>query len=169
MELVLVAALAEKNRVIGRGKDLPWHLPEDLKHFKRLTLDRPLVMGRTTFESIVHQFGGPLPRRQHLVLTRHGPLADFPDIPTFASIPDALNAVTDEPVVCIGGGANVYAQMLDRADRLELTLVEGDYDGDAFFPEYEHLIGPVFEQTAEEQHDGFRFVTYVRNAGRSRE
>jgi len=72
-EIVLIAAVAEANRVIGDGKELPWHLPEDLARFKRLTRGHPLLMGRRTFQSIVHQFGGPLPERRHLVLTREGP------------------------------------------------------------------------------------------------
>src|SRR5690625_5333338 len=79
-EIVMIAAVAEKNRVIGREKDLPWHIPEDLAHFKRLTTGYPLVMGRRTFESIVHQFGGPLPNRRMIVLTSQPQLEDYPEI-----------------------------------------------------------------------------------------
>jgi len=162
--LILIAALAEDSRVIGRDKDLPWHLPEDLKRFKRLTSGHPLLMGRVTFESIVHQFGGPLPDRRHLILSRSGdvPSADHPDVETYASIDAALDAVDDGATLFIGGGADVYEQFLPHADRLELTLVDGDYDGDTFFPEYEHLVGDVFEVTNVDARDGFRFVTYDR-------
>ncbi len=162
-EIVLVAAVAEKNRVIGRDKDLPWHIPEDLKHFKSLTTGHPLLMGRRTFESIVHQFGGPLPNRRMLVLTSRGELEDFPDIETFDSIEAALAAVDPSETLFIGGGGDIYDQFLEDADRLELTLIEGDYEGDTHFPPFEHLIGEVFEETASDERDGYRFVTYVRS------
>jgi dihydrofolate reductase len=161
-EIVLIAAVAESNRVIGDGMDLPWHLPEDLRRFKRLTTGHPLLMGRRTFEAIVHQFGGPLPDRRLVVLTSRGALPDFPQIEAYASIDAARAALAGEDVVFIGGGGGVYEQFLPEADRLELTLVEGDYDGDTFFPPFEHLVGDVFEVTHEDARDGFRFVTYER-------
>jgi len=164
-EVVLIAAVAETNRVIGQDKDLPWHIPEDLKRFKRLTTGHPLVMGRRTFESIVHQFGGPLPNRRLIVLTTQGPFDEYPEVETYASIDAAMDAVADADTVFIGGGESVYEQFLPRADRLELTLVEGDYEGDTYFPPFEHLVGDVFEETAEAPHDGFRFVTYERGEG----
>ena len=174
LEIVLIAALAEENRVIGDGMELPWHLPEDLKHFKRLTKGHTLLMGRRTFESIVHQFGGPLPERRHLVLTRQGGLPDYPAIDTASSIDDALARTTEEGSgaerLFVGGGGTVYEAFLteplvQHVDRLELTLVEGRYEGDTYFPEYEPLVGPVFEKTAETPREGFRFVTYERRSG----
>ena len=166
MEIVLIAAVAEENRVIGKDKDLPWHIPEDLKHFKRLTTGHPLLMGRKTFESIVHQFGGPLPDRRTVVLTSKGELPEYPEVEAYASIDAALEALEGEDTVFIGGGEAVYEQFLPRADRLELTLVEGDYDGDTYFPEYEHLVGDPFEITRDDPHDGFRFVTFERRTDR---
>lgn len=161
---MLVAAVAEKNRVIGRDKDLPWHIPEDLKHFKDLTTGHPLLMGRKTFESIIHQFGGPLPNRRMLVLTSQGPLADYPAVETFASLDDALAAVDPSETLFIGGGGEIYGQFLNDADRLELTLIEGDYEGDTQFPQFEHLIGDIFEERESIQGEGYRFVTYIRRA-----
>lgn len=161
-EIVLIAAVAEENRVIGKGKELPWHLPEDLKRFKRLTTGHALLMGRRTFESIVHQFGGPLPNRRLVVLTNQGPYEKYPDVETYPSIETALEAVADEDVVFIGGGESIYRQFLPRADRLELTLIEGQYEGDTYFPPFEHLIGDVFEPKEIDERDGFRFVTYER-------
>lgn len=161
-ELVIVAAVAEKNRVIGDGKDLPWHIPEDLKHFKRLTLGHPLVMGRRTFESLLHQFGGPLPGRENVVLTRHPDRVGHPGVHVYSSLDAALDAFADRAQISIGGGATLYAQTIPRADRLELTLVEGDYDGDTFFPPFEHLLGTAFELQHRELRDGFRFETWVR-------
>jgi dihydrofolate reductase len=162
LEIVLIAAVAEENRVIGKDKDLPWHIPEDLRHFKRLTTGHPLLMGRRTFESIVHQFGGPLPDRRTVVLTTKGELPEYPDVEAYASIDAALEALEGEDTVFIGGGEAVYEQFLPRADRLELTLVEGDYEGDTYFPEYEHLVGDTFEITRDDPRDGFRFVTFER-------
>ena len=159
---MLIAAVAEKNRVIGKGNALPWHLPEDLKRFKRLTTGHPLLMGRRTFESLVEQFGGPLPNRRNVVLTSKGRLASYPDVETHASIEEAMAALEESERIFIGGGSAVYAQFLPVADRLELTLVEGDYEGDAFFPPFKHLVGPVFEVAHEDHRDGFRFVTYER-------
>lgn len=162
-EIVIVAAVAEANRVIGDGMDLPWHIPEDLGHFKRLTLGHPLVMGRRTFESLLHQFGRPLPGRENVVLTRHPVHADHPGIHVYASLDDALDAFADREQISIGGGAMIYEQMLPRADRLELTLVEGDYTGDTFFPPYAHLLGTDFELAHREPRAGFRFETWVRS------
>src|SRR5690625_2260746 len=161
-EIVMIAAVAEKNRVIGREKDLPWHIPDDLAHFKRLTTGHPLVMGRRTFESIVHQFGGPLPNRRMIVLTSQPPPEHYPDIATFGAINVALASLADEETVFIGGGGNVYEQCLPFADRLELTLIEGDFEGDTYFPPFEHLVGSEFEVAHEDVRDGFRFMTYVR-------
>jgi len=161
-ELVLIAAVAEENRVIGQDRDLPWHIPEDLQHFKELTTGHPLLMGRRTFESVVHQFGGPLPDRRMVVLTSQGAFADYPEVETYGSIDDAMVALSDAETVFVGGGEAIYEQFLPRADRLELTLVEGHYEGDTHFPPYEHLIGDVFAVTAVDERDGFRFVTCER-------
>lgn len=161
-EIVIIAAVAEKNRVIGRDLDLPWHIAEDLKRFKRLTVGHPLIMGRRTYESLIHQFGGPLKNRRNMVLTSDGDFDGYPYTETYRSPDEAIQACAGEEVVFIGGGGSIYQHFLPETDRLELTLVEGDYEGDTYFPPYEHLIGPVFRPAEEERHDGFRFVTYVR-------
>lgn len=166
-EIVLIAAVAEKNRVIGNDLSLPWHIPEDLKHFKRHTLGHPLVMGRRTFESLVEQFNGPLPNRRNIVLTSRGAIEGFPEIETYTSPEAMLESLKDEPIIFIGGGGKIYEYFLEDADRLELTLIEGDYEGNAFFPPFEHLVGPLFEIEETRLREGFRFVTYRRrnNAG----
>lgn len=165
--LIIIAAIAESNRVIGRDRDLPWHIPEDLKRFKRLTRGHPILMGRKTFESILHQFGQPLPDRRNIVLTRRtNPWRQYEIVETYGGLDEALHALAGEPVVFIGGGAALYEQFLPLADEMELTLVEGTYDGDTFFPPYEHLIGTEYETVHEEPHDGYRFVTYRRIASR---
>ena len=168
-EVVIIAALAARDRLIGDGLDLPWHLPADLKRFKALTTGHPMIMGRRTFEALVHQMGGPLPGRPHAVLTRHperlGDALAHPSVRAFAHLDDALAAFAHAPRVFIAGGGEVYAATLERADRLELTLVEGDYSGDTYFPPYEHLIGPVYTPAAVEDHGSFRFETYQRRTG----
>ena len=180
-DIVLIAAVAEApgteaDRLIGDGMDLPWHLPADLKRFKALTLGHPLVMGRRTFESLLHQFGGPLPNRENVVLTRHPTHIDHPGIHVYSGLPEAVDAFADRERVFIGGGAGVYASVLDpespvQADQLELTLVEGTFSGDTFFPPYRHLLaehgGPFrlaesVAHPAEGDRPAFRFETFVR-------
>ncbi len=170
-EIVLIAAVAEANRVIGKGKELPWHLPADLKHFKRLTRGETLLMGRKTYESILHQFGGPLPERRMVVVTTKGALPAHPEAEVYASIEAAMEALQHLPRVFIGGGGEIYRQFLPQADRLELTLIEGDFDGDTYFPDFMPLVGPVFAETWSERHPAeagypaFRFVRYERRTG----
>ncbi|GAB5535963.1 MAG: dihydrofolate reductase [Rubricoccaceae bacterium] len=176
-EVVVIAAVAEQDRLIGDGLNLPWHIPADLKRFKALTVGHPLVMGRKTFDSLVHQFGGPLPNRENVVLTRQPDRVTHPGVQVYTSLASALAAFPSAERVFIGGGAGVYASVLNgdkdvRADRLELTIVEGAFEGDTFFPPYAHLLdenGGAFRLIAEEAHPAregspaFRFVTYVRD------
>ncbi|WP_094550380.1 dihydrofolate reductase [Rubricoccus marinus] len=177
-EVVVIAAVAEapgteSDRLIGDGLELPWHLPVDFRRFKTLTTGHPLIMGRKTFESLLHQNGGPLPNRENVVLTRHPTRVDHPGIHVYGSLPLALEAFADAERVFIGGGAGVYGSVLEDglADRLELTLVEGEFSGDTYFPPYRHLLeenGGPFELAERQKHpaaDGrpaFRFDTYVR-------
>jgi len=153
VKLAIIAAVG-RNRAIGSRGTLPWHISEDLKRFKRLTTGYAVLMGRKTWESI----GRPLPGRRNVVLSS-SPLAG---VETYASAADALRALaTTERVFVIGGG-NVYAQFLERADELYLTLVDRDVEADTFFPPYEHLLGTVFREVAREPHGEFAFVDYVR-------
>ncbi len=130
MGLTLIVAMA-RNRVIGRDGQLPWHLPADLKHFKRNTVGKPILMGRLTYESI----GRPLPKRRNLVLTRRD---DFsaPGIEVFNTMGAALESCT-EPEVMLIGGAQLYAHALDRCDRMLVTVVDAEVDGDALFPDFD--------------------------------
>ena len=161
-EIVLIAAVAEENRVIGKDGGLPWHIPEDMQRFKRLTSGHAVLMGRRTFESIVRRLGGPLPDRRTVVLTSRGELPEHPDVEACSSIQEALETLADEELIWVTGGESVYRELLPDAHRLELTLVEGEWGGDTHFPEYEHLVSEVFEVTAEEPRDGYRFVTLER-------
>jgi dihydrofolate reductase len=129
--LTLVAALA-RNRVIGRDGRLPWHLPADLAHFKRLTLDKPIVMGRRTWESLP----GLLPRRTHIVVSRD-PGYRAPGALVVGSPEAAIVAAGAVPEVMVVGGAVLYRALLPGAERMELTLVDAAVDGDAWFPEWD--------------------------------
>ena len=170
-EIVIIAALAERDRLIGSGLDLPWRIKADLKRFKELTLGHPVIMGRRTFESLLVQFGGPLKGRENVVLTRRQMHVDNANVHIYNSLEEALDAFADRPKIFVGGGASVYEEALAVADRLELTIVEGVFEGDAFFPPYEHLIGTEFERSkceaypCENGQPAFRFETFVRAAG----
>ena len=129
--LSLVAAIAD-NGVIGREQRLPWHLPADLAHFKRLTLDQTIVMGRRTWESLP----GLLPRRRHLVLSRD-PAFRADGCTVVTSLDAAIAAARDAPELMIIGGASLYAEALPRADRLHLTLVHASIEGDVRFPSWD--------------------------------
>lgn len=138
MKIALVAAMANRN-VIGLHNQMPWHMPADLAHFKQVTLGKPVIMGRKTFDSI----GRLLPGRRNIIISRqHAPVylaADW-----VHSIDEALSLVADQPEVMIIGGAELYKQMLPRADRLYLTHIEFDTEGDAYFPDY--LLDPSWRQ-----------------------
>lgn len=124
----IIAAMA-RNRVIGRDNGLPWHLPADLRHFKTLTLGKPMIMGRRTWESLP----GLLPGRRHIVVTHNADYeAEGADVAH--SLDDAIALAGDVAEVMIVGGARLYEQALSTADRVYLTLIDADIDGDTFFP-----------------------------------
>ena len=150
---------------MGNGYVLPWPpLREDLRRFKKMTLGHVLIMGRRTFKGVILQFGKPLPKRRILVLTSRGPLPDFPEIETFSSLPEALDAVQDAPRVFIGGGERPYEEALPFADRLEFTLVKGTYPGNYFFPQYSHIVEKHFVLHEREPREGLIFETYLRRS-----
>lgn len=130
MILSFVVAMAQ-NRVIGLENGLPWHLPNDLKFFKRITMGKPMVMGRKTHESI----GRPLPGRTNIIVTHSFDYSSQGCI-VVHSIEEALAAVEAAEEVTIIGGASLYEQTLPQADRIYLTLVHGLPEGDAWFPEF---------------------------------
>lgn len=156
----VIAALA-RNRVIGIENRLPWRLPEDLAHFKALTLHHPILMGRKTFESL----GRPLPGRTNIVITRN---VDYRRDGCLVadSIPAAIALCEDTDEVFFIGGAELYAQVIPLADRLYLTEVDVDAQGDAWFPDYDRS---AFREISRESHTGtkgdtlrFDFVVYER-------
>ena len=151
------------NGVIGKGNTLPWHLPEDLAHFKRTTLGCPVIMGRKTWDSLPPKFR-PLPGRLNIVLTRDADWAA-----EGAARANSIEAARDLcPTGCnawVIGGAQVYAQALPLASTVVVTEIERDFEGDAYAP----TLGPEWRETARESHVAasglpFAFVTYTRTA-----
>lgn len=160
--LTLVVAI-DAQRGIGIDNKLPWHLPEDLAHFKRVTLGQPIVMGRKTFDSI----GRPLPGRRNIVVTRNAQWR-HEGVETADSLDGALAMLGGENASIIGGG-QIFAESMDLADRMIVTEIAHTFDCDAFFPPIDPA---VWVEMARETHHSeangydYAFVTYER-AGRS--
>jgi dihydrofolate reductase len=165
MEISLIAAL-DRAHAIGRGNQLPWHLPDDLKRFKALTLGKPVLMGRKTAESL----GRALPKRHNLVLTRSGRVP-FAGMEAVGSLEDALrHAGQDGDELCVIGGGDVFALALPLAQRMHLTHVDTVVEGaDAFFPQFDagrwRAIQRGWHGIDSAHALAFEFVDYVR-AGR---
>ena len=131
MPLHLIYARS-RNNVIGVNGDLPWHLPEDLAHFKRTTLGQPVIMGRVTWESIPHKFR-PLPGRTNVVVSRQASFS-APGAQVVSSLQAAMELFSADDVVWLIGGAQLYAQAMPLAKQLVITEIDADYEGDAFAP-----------------------------------
>lgn len=129
----LIAAMAN-NRVIGKDNAMPWHLPADLAHFKAVTLGKPIIMGRKTYESI----GRPLPGRKNIVISRDSSYT-LEGCETANSLENAMELVSDVEELMIIGGGHLYSQALPLANRLYLTFIDLDIDGDTQFPKFEQL------------------------------
>lgn len=152
MKIALIVAMA-RNRVIGKNNTMPWHLPEDLRYFKRITLNKPVIMGRNTFESI----GKPLPQRSNIIISRN-PAYQAAGATVVNSLEQALlqaqhllqkqQAPQDSELMIIGG-AQIYSQALPLAERLYLTEVAAEPEGDAFFPAFDRS---NWQEVAREDH-----------------
>jgi dihydrofolate reductase len=159
MRVVLVAAVAA-NGVIGADGETPWHLPEDLAHFRRTTVGHPVVLGRRTYESVRRQLDGPLPDRTNVVLTsRPDRLPD--DVVGVASVEAALAAAaeTGADTAYVAGGGSVYEQFLPHADGMVLTELDRAVAGDTRFPTVDRT---RWREVDRDAHDAFDVVTYAR-------
>jgi dihydrofolate reductase len=162
-KIVMIAAM-DRDHVLGDEGALPWSLPDDMARFKALTLHKPIVMGRKTWDTV----GKPLPKRTNIVLTR-GPLA-LPGAIVVHDVESALAAAGDAPEVCIIGGGAIYALFMPLATHLELTHIETSVGrGDAFFPAVDpaiwEVIGRERHETDARHAVPFAYVTYARRAG----
>ena len=155
MKLSIIVA-HDPNLVIGKDGELPWHFSEDLKFFKKMTMGSPILMGRGVFEELNEK---PLPGRENVVLSRS---KTYEHVPTFSSIDEALDYLSDQEQVFIIGGGEIYRQTIDQVDELIITQVKKKYDGDTHFPEYRGEIGETWEETWREDHEEFSFVKYER-------
>ncbi|MCM1111242.1 MAG: dihydrofolate reductase [Clostridium sp.] len=132
LPVVTIVVAVTRNGAIGRGGDMLFHIPDDLRHFRRITMGHPVVMGRKTFESLP---GGALPGRRNIVITRD-PSRRFEGAETADSLFEALTLCADEPEIMIIGGGEIYREAIAVADRIELTLIDAEVDdADTFFPE----------------------------------
>ncbi len=166
MELALIAAVA-RNGVIGRGDALPWQLPEDQRHFRRVTMGAPVIMGRKTWDSLPARFR-PLPGRRNIVVTRN-PAWRAAGAEQAPSLDAALALAADAARAFVIGGGELYRAALAQAAELVLTEIERDFDGDARFPDFDRS---VFRERSREPHHAappndfdYAFVTYRRIAG----
>ena len=161
MTRIAFVVARDRNGVIGKGGTLPWRLPDDMKHVRALTIGKPLIMGRRTYESI----GKPLPDRTTIVLTRD-PAFQAEGVKVASTPEEALELAGDAPEVIVFGGAEVFARFLPMTDRIYLTEVETDAPGDTYFPA---LDPRQWRETERNEHPAdakhaypFRFVTLER-------
>ncbi|PIU23156.1 MAG: diacylglycerol kinase [Chloroflexi bacterium CG08_land_8_20_14_0_20_45_12] len=153
-EIIAIAAVA-KNNVIGKEGKIPWYIKEDFEHFKRLTIGHSCIMGMNTYESLPTK---PLPKRENIVLTFD---KDYNPSGTVVrhSFKEALDHCKGKDKVFICGGASVYKLGMEVADRLEITHIDKDYDGDTYFPKIDL---DKWEVSDKEDHDQYSFVSYSR-------
>lgn len=143
MRLSMIVAM-DDNQLIGNNNALPWHLPADLGYFKKVTTGKTVLMGRKTHESI----GRPLPNRRNVIVSRNANF-EAQGCEVVSSIDAALELAKDDDEVMVMGGASFYEQMLPSVDRLYITYIEGSYEGDAYFPEFNK---EAFKQISRESH-----------------
>ena len=159
--MITIIAAAAENNALGKDNDLVWHLPDDFKRFKRLTSGHYIIMGRKTFES----FPKLLPDRTHVIITRKDNYQPEGTI-VVNSLEEALKASKlDEQPFIIGGG-EIYKMGMDKADRIELTRVHGEFEADTFFPEIDEnewsLVNEQFHEKDEKHDHSFTYLTYER-------
>ena len=156
--IILGPVAVADNLVIGKGNDLPWNLPEDLKHFKEITSGKTVLMGRKTYESIFARLGKPLPNRKNVIITRQENYKVPEGVLVFPDLESAFQKLSAEDIYIIGG-AEIFKQALPFCNLAYITHVHGNYQGDAFFPEVDWS---KWEKVSEEKHERFSFVTYKK-------
>lgn len=152
-----IAAIGKENRVIGNEGQIPWHISEDFKHFKETTLGHPIIMGRKTFET----FKSLLPGRTHIVMTRDLNYEAPEEVLIVDSIESAIKigkSIKGGDEIFIIGGGEIYKLAMPFVDRLYLTLVEGNFEGDAFFPDYSEFKKEISSRDSEEGSFKYKFV-----------
>ena len=153
-EIIIIVAVA-KNNVIGKDNKIPWHISDDFKHFKELTLNHPIIMGKNTYLSLPKR---PLPERENIILTFQDDPFNEQGITIKHSLKDALEYTENKDVYIIGG-ASVYKQAIELATKLEITSIDKEYDGDTFFPE---INLDIWKLIKEDKREGYSFQTYIK-------
>ena len=159
--IISIIAAMDNNRLIGNNNQLPWHLPADFAHFKSVTMGKPIIMGRKTYESI----GRPLPGRTNIVLSRN-PDTSYEGVECVSSFEDAIALVPDAEEVVVIGGSAIYEMLLPKVNRLYITYVDGVFEGDAWFPDFDQSQWLEKEEVVRESDEknlyDCRFVTLTR-------
>lgn len=160
MNISIIVAMS-KNRVIGKDNNMPWHLSDDLKNFKKITMDKTIIMGRLTYNSI----GKPLPRRNNIVLSRS--LEDS-KVTIFGSLDKALNESHNEEEVFIIGGADLYSQTMNIATKLYLTTIRDEISGDKYFPDFDISKWNIIDSNSYKKNDfnshDFKSEVFIKNS-----
>tara|TARA_B100000768_G_C11248679_1_gene362999 strand:- start:233 stop:715 length:483 start_codon:yes stop_codon:yes gene_type:complete len=160
MNISIIVAMS-KNRVIGKDNNMPWHLSDDLKNFKKITMDKTIIMGRLTYNSI----GKPLPRRNNIVLSRS--LEDS-KVTIFGSLDKALNESRNEEEVFIIGGADLYSQTMNIATKLYLTTIRDEISGDKYFPDFDISKWNIIDSNSYKKNDfnshDFKSEVFIKNS-----
>jgi len=158
----MIAAIGARNRVLGKDNDLLWHIPEDMKFFKETTTGHPVIMGRKTFDSFPDKFK-PLPNRLNIVVTRNKDWS-YDGVVVSNSIEEAIEKAreVEEEEIFIIGGAQIYNEGLKYTDKLYLTLVESDEDGDTFFPLYSEFNNEISRRESSDENYRYTFVELMK-------
>lgn len=161
MDIKMIAAMDE-NRAIGKDNEIPWHIPDDFKHFQRETNGFPVILGRKTFESILNKNGQPLSNRKNIVITRSDFDCKYDNVTIVNGINESLQAVPDDSIeVYIVGGESIYEQFLNMADELILSHVDKEVENpDAYFPDFDNDNWKIWRQQTNPE---FNIIWYKRN------
>lgn len=161
-EIVAIAAIG-RNRELGKGNQLLWQIPDDLKRFRELTKGHPIILGRKTFESIVSYIGKPLPDRQNIVVTRDADWK-YDGVMTASSVEEAIEKAKalNPKKISIGGGAQIYEAALPYTTKLELTIIDDEKEADSFFPTYEQEFKVVSDESRDYNGLHYRWVDLMR-------
>lgn len=154
--IISMIAAHDPGLVIGRNGTLPWHIPEDLAHFKKRTRGNAVIMGRNVFEDLSEK---PLPERKNIVMSRS---KTYGNVEVCRSREEVLELLRDEKKIYIIGGEKIYRLFYPICQRLEITIVKETYHGDTFFPEYRNKIDTVWKEIAREEREKIIFVDYER-------
>ncbi len=154
--IISMIAAHDPNLVIGKNGKLPWHIPEDLAHFKSRTKGHAIVMGRGVFDELGEK---PLPLRQNIVMSRS---RTYENVQVCKSRDEVLDQLANQKKIYIIGGAKIYRLFYPVSTRLEITLIHNRYDGDTFFPEYRNDIGTLWREVNRVDEPGWSFIDYER-------